>query len=417
MTNSGVLSSDKQLLRQTNNYYVVRATMCFILFAIFIFSDYTYFGHSRSRYYLRGTPLPKSDEFTFGGVLHGGYFSVQDSKIMNENRFRFAAITDLDQLSLTIDGKSRNYRSYLSPGTITFNKNSNLYTMEMEPTSSTRTLTTKHNEDGRGAEFSELSVFDGRLLTFDDRTGDVFEILNSKDGTNSFVAPRYVISGGEGDTDKGMKLEWSTEKDDVLYMGSHGTEYTSTDYTNFDGSDAIMNNLWVTVMNKHGEFRRIDWTDQYNFVQNALGCPPSGYVTHEAINWSHHMRKWIFMPRRISNEPYDEVLDEKRGSNKLVIVNESFTKAEVVEVNLSIKDGLHGFSSFAFVPGTMDRHAIALRSVEEDCAGEDLDSCKQRSYIVIFDVLTGEVLMDEIKIEENMKYEGIEFVDIYTKPF
>ena len=46
-----------------------------------------------------------------------------------------------------------------------------------------RTLVTKHNEAGRGAEFSELTIYNDRLLTFDDRTGDVFEIINNKDGT------------------------------------------------------------------------------------------------------------------------------------------------------------------------------------------------------------------------------------------
>ena len=177
-----------------------------------------------------------------------------------------------------------------------------------------------------------------------------------------------------------------------------------------------MNNLWVTVMDSHGEYRRINWTDKYNFVRNALDCPSPGYVIHEAINWSPHMRKWIFMPRRISHEAYNDVLDEKRGSNKVVIVDESFTNFQIVDVKMANNDGLHGFSSFAFIPETNDKHVIALRSVEEGCAGDDLDTCKQRSYIVIFDVLTGEVLMDEVKIKENMKFEGIEFVNIYTKP-
>jgi len=169
-------------------------------------------------------------------------------------------------------------------------------------------------------------------------------------------------------------------------------------------------------MDSHGEFRRINWTDQYTFVRQALGCQAPGYLIHEAIRWSPHMRKWVFMPRRVSKEKYDDEKDEKRGSNKVVIVDESFTNAKIVEVKMASKDGLHGFSSFAFVPGTNDRHAIALRSVEEDCAGDDLDVCKQRSYIVIFDIMTGEVLMDEVKIEENMKFEGIEFVDMHTKP-
>jgi soluble calcium-activated nucleotidase 1 len=351
--------------------------------------------------------MSSSSIFQYGGAIHGGYFSVEGSKI-NDNQFRFAAVTDLDQLSLMKEETKMMYRSLLLPGVITRDPVTNKYALEMEET---RTLTTKHNEAGRGAEFSELTVFDGRLLTFDDRTGDVFEILNTRDGKDSFVAPRYVITEGEGDTDKGMKWEWSTVKDGELWMGSMGKEFT-----NPDGSIANVNNLWVTIMNKSGEFRRVNWTKQFNFVRKVLGCESPGYVIHEAINWSPLMRKWVFAPRRISQEPYNDVLDEKRGSNKILLIDENFTKADIVEVKMASKDGLHGFSSFAFVPGTNDKHAIALRSVEEDCAGDDLDVCKQRSYIVIFDVLTGEVLMDEVKIKDDMKYEGIEFVNMYTTP-
>lgn len=386
----------------------VLATLAFLCFVLIVSSDFLH-DSDLGPGSLRGKLMSTAGSFpyTYGGVLHGGYFSVEGSKV-NDNQFRFAAVTDLDQLSLMKDERKMTYRSLLLPGVITHNPETNKYTMEMEPT---RTLKTKHNEAGRGAEFSELTVFDGRLLTFDDRTGDIFEILNSKDGKDSFVAPRYVITEGEGDTDKGMKWEWSTVKDGELWMGSMGKEFT-----NPDGSVANVNNLWVTVMHKGGGFRRINWTKQFTFVRNALGCPSPGYLIHEAINWSPHMRKWIFAPRRISTEPYNDVLDEKRGSNKILIVDEHFTKAEVVEVKMASKDGLHGFSSFAFIPGTKDRHAIALRSVEEDCAGDDLDVCKQRSYIVIFDVVTGEVLMDEVKIKEDMKFEGIEFVNMYTTP-
>ena len=296
----------------------------------------------------------------------------------------------------------------LLPGTITRNPETNRYSLVME---STRELITKHNEAGRGAEFSELTVFNDRLLTFDDRTGDVFEILNKKDGKDSFVVPRFIITEGEGDTDKGMKWEWATVKNGELYMGSMGKEFT-----NPDGSIANTNNLWISVLNANGEIRREDWVSKYNFVREKLGAASPGYLIHEAINWSPHMKKWVFAPRRVSSQPYDDVLDEKRGSNKVVLVNESFTDAKVVEVKMANKDGLHGFSSFAFVPNTDDRHVLALRSVEEDCAGDDLDVCKQRSYFVIFDVLTGEVLMDEVQIDEPLKYEGVEFVNIYSIP-
>lgn len=404
----GFITKLQWLLRQHSK--AVLATLAFLFFVLVVSSDFLHdsdIGPAR----FRGTLLRKGTSSSMGGnfggsLTNGGYFSVEGSKV-KENQFRFAAVTDLDQLSLMKDEKKMTYRSVLLPGIITRNPETNKYTIEFE---ATRTLKTQHNEAGRGAEFSELSIFNGRLLTFDDRTGDVFEILNSKDGKKSFVAPRYVITEGEGDTDKGMKWEWSTVKDGELYMGSMGKEYT-----NPDGSIANVNNLWVTIMNTSGEFRRVNWADQFNFIRKVLNCPAPGYVIHEAINWSPHMRKWVFAPRRVSSDPYDEVLDEKRGSNKLVIVDEHFTKSEVVEVKMASPDGLHGFSSFAFVPGTNDEHAIALRSVEEDCTG-DLNLCKQRSYIVVFNVLTGEVLLDEVQIAEPLKYEGIEFVNIYTSP-
>ena len=166
-------------------------------------------------------------ESSFSGTVHGGYFSVAGSKISN-NQFHFAAVTDLDQLSFMKGERKMQYRSLLLPGTITRDVKTNKYSMVMEE-SNTRTLITKHNEAGRGAEFSELTVFENRLLTFDDRTGEVFEIMNNQDGSDSFVAPRYVVTEGEGDTDKGMKWEWSTTKDGVLYMGSMGKEYTRPD--------------------------------------------------------------------------------------------------------------------------------------------------------------------------------------------
>ena len=140
-------------------------------------------------------------------------------------------------------------------------------------------------------------------------------------------------------------------------------------------------------------------------------------IIMEAILWSDHLKRWVFLPRRISSTMYDEVEDEKKGSNRIVLVNEKFTDGDVVEIKMKAEnmDQLHGFSTFAFVPGTKDHHAIAVRSVEEDCTGE-LEDCKQRSYIMVFDVLTGDVLMDEVQIDMAEKFEGIEFVNIYTPP-
>ena len=310
---------------------------------------------------------------------------------------------------MTTESKKPLFKSVLLPGSITRNPDTGKYTIKFEEH---RELTSKHNEAGRGMELSELTLYNNRLLSFDDRTGTVFEILNQPDGAESFVVPRFVITEGEGDTDKGMKWEWATEKNGDLYLGSMGKEYT-----NPDGSIANTNNLWVSILSPRGELSRVDWAKNFNFVRAQLGAASPGYCIHEAILWSSHLNKWVFVPRRISSDAYDENEDERKGSNKLVLVDEKFTSAKVVDIAMAVVDKLHGFSTIAFVPGTKDRHALAVRTVEEDCVGGDENMCKQRSYFLVFDVTTGEVLMDEVKYsEEGMKFEGVEFVDIHTKP-
>jgi len=338
--------------------------------------------------------------------MHEGYFKTKNS-VTDEYNFRFAAVTDLDQLSRVTESKKPLFKSILLTGIITKDPSSEKYSIEFEDT---RTLTSQHNEAGRGMELSELTLYDDRLLAFDDRTGSVFEILSKNNGASSFVVPRFVITEGSGDTDKGMKWEWAAVKNGELYMGSMGKEYT-----NSDGSIANTNNLWVDILSPRGELRRLDWAERYNFVRAQLGASPPGYCIHEAILWSSHMHKWVFVPRRISSEVYDENTDEHKGSNKLVLVNEAFTDAKVVEIKMKEVDPLHGFSTIAFVPDTKDRHILAIRTVEEDCVGGDENLCKQRSYFMVFHVETGAVLLEETKYPvEGLKFEGVEFVNIYT---
>ena len=345
----------------------------------------------------------------FGGALRPGYFFPEDAVQANEGKFYFAAVTDLDELS-KVEGENKpTFRSVLLPGILSSNKDEKgkvTYRMEM---GTPRELITKHNEAGRGAEFSELTLYQNRLYTFDDRTGDVFEILNKADGQESFVVPRFVITEGDGETDKGMKWEWATVKNGELVMGSMGKAYTDS-----AGNVMNRNNLYVSILNSRGELRREDWSKRYDVVRQAVNAMDPGYVIIEACLWSDYWRKWIFLPRRISQEMYNDIKDEHKGSNKLIMVDERFTKTSVVTIAMESMDSLKGFSSFAFVPGTKDRHAIALRSVEEGCA--DDGECKQRSYCLVFDVKTGEVLSPEIEFEGGMKFEGIEFVKYDAKP-
>ena len=389
------------------NSKAVFATMGFVLFVLVASSDKLHhvFGGSVSGAQLRTALRGKKPFAFFGGAFSPGYFKPEDA-YATENSFHFGAVTDLDQLSRATDQKGLVFRSLLLPGLLERNPENGQYSIQFSPT---RTLYSKHNEGGRGMELSELTLYNDRLLTFDDRTGNVYEILSKDGGTDSFVVPRLVITEGEGDTDKGMKWEWATPKDGYLYMGSMGKEYT-----NPDGSVANTNNLWIVVVNPSGEVRRQDWSKEFNFVRAALGASSPGYIINEAIMWSEYLKKWIFLPRRISSDAYDENIDERKGGTKLVLVDDAFTKAEVVDIKFNQQNPLRGFSTFAFVPGTKDRHALAIRSVEEDCVGGEEDVCKQRSYFSVFDVLTGDLLMDDVQHDLDVKFEGVEFANIFT---
>lgn len=124
----------------------------------------------------------------------------------------------------------------------------------------------------------------------------------------------------------------------------------------------------------------------------------TGYIIHESAMWSDVHKKWFFLPRRASTETYDEVKDEKRGTNLMFLVDENFEDIEVR--NIGAVNPTHGFSSFKFIPGTRDSVIIALKSEE--------DGGKIASYILAFD-LNGNLVMPETKIGD-VKYEGIEFV-------
>ncbi|CAN0415745.1 unnamed protein product, partial [Scytosiphon promiscuus] len=53
---------------------------------------------------------------------------------------------------------------------------------------------------------------------------------------------------------------------------------------------------------------------------------------------------WVFLPRRISSEKYDDVRDEKMGANTILMVDENFRHVDVRHAG-DIKE-THGFSSF-----------------------------------------------------------------------
>eukprot|EP00922_Rhytidocystis_sp_ex-Travisia-forbesii_P064452 GHVS01095772.1.p1 GENE.GHVS01095772.1~~GHVS01095772.1.p1 ORF type:complete len:373 (-),score=77.12 GHVS01095772.1:179-1297(-) len=299
----------------------------------------------------------------------------------------FKIVADMDEHSRT---DSLLFRSVLMEGSLYFADRQVAVQWKLPVE-----IFSKHNEGGRGMELSELILTEqGQLLSMDDRTGIVFEHINVN--STEMVVPRHVVTEGDGMTSKGMKVEWATEKAGDLWMGSFGKEYTGP-----GGKVLNEHNMWVVTLSKEGRVRRYDWKSVYDKIRMALGASWPGYAIHEAVGWSPIHKLWIFLPRRVSSEPYDDVKDESRGSNLMVLADEGFAHIQVREVGMLTPT--RGFSSFKFLPGSGDSVIVALKSEEEAATG------KQKSYITAFN-LDGSVLLEESKVPAAHKFEGLEFV-------
>lgn len=161
--------------------------------------------------------------------------------------FRIGMVADLDQMSAKPNTKNT-WQSFYKKGHLSYSAAQQLVTVsfdQQEPTP----LVHHYALKGRGMELSELVTFNGRLLTFDDRTGFVFELATDKER----VIPWVVMMDGDGRSAKGFKSEWATVKDDHLYVGSMGKEWTTShgDFETFDP-------MWVKVVSMSGQVRMLE---------------------------------------------------------------------------------------------------------------------------------------------------------------
>ncbi|KAF0692186.1 Aste57867_16710 [Aphanomyces stellatus] len=334
--------------------------------------------------------------------------TIEPSRTESDS-FEIGFVADLDKASKVLGTKTQLFQSHFQKAVLSRSERK----IGNDPASSDQydysisfkdmaTFTTTLNEAGRGFELSELAWFQGQLHSFDDRTGAVFRLdgFDMSDDVNELRAvPVAIVMEGDGNSSKGQKHEWATVKDGELIMGSNGKEFTT-------GTTIIHeNNMWVAILARNGAIRHENWTDRFKKVREFLGCGYPGYVIHEAIEWSPVHRKWFILPRRVSKDEYDDMLDEKRGSNLMVIADEDFETLTVRQVG-SIIAPERGFSSFKFVPGTQDSVIVALKSMES----EELQA--QAAYVTVFTV-DGTILMPETPLPGAYKYEGVAFMHDY----
>eukprot|EP01084_Bolivina_argentea_P188680 324733_1 len=300
-------------------------------------------------------------------------------------------------------------------------------------------LQSKYGRKGRGMELSELTLMNKHLLTIDDRTGILYEITK-----NFEMIPRTQIKEFENNKlkEKGLKVEWSTIKNDLLYIGSFGKEYTNTQGT-------IVKKLTTNYIVKYNitsnKLEYINWSNIYHKLRLKTGTLFPGYLWIEAIEWSQIHRKWFIAPRYVSFDKYDSKLTENKGCNLLIVASEDFEWIELVWIkfkgikkrkekerkllndmmdnsgyksvndlsggelrSMSLKQenmkiylqhSSKGFSSIRFLPNTNDTVIIGIRTQEND--KEVINS-----YLSIFDI-DGNVYLESKRIPLKKKYEGL----------
>lgn len=299
-------------------------------------------------------------------------------------RYRIAVISDLDVDS---KDKQKNFTwfSYLKKGYLTIDITKKYVNIEWDP--DIITLRSTLSQGGRGMELSELVVFNGKLLAFDDRTGVIYEISE-----NSAI-PWILLTDGNGKTAKGFKCEWATVKNQHLYVGGLGKEWTSS-----TGKLLNFNPQWIKVITPLGQVEHRDWRQNYVSLRRTAKIEFPGYMIHEAAVWSDVHQQWFFLPRRASFITYNDKDDEKKGTNMLLKASEDFTQLSVTNVGPLIPT--HGFSSFKFVPDTSDSVVVALKTEENEG--------HIATFITVF-TITGEIWLPEKEIG-SYKFEGIEFI-------
>ncbi|XP_027480775.1 galectin-3-binding protein isoform X2 [Zalophus californianus] len=176
-------------------------------------------------------------------------------------RYRIAVIADLDTESRAQEENT--WFSYLKKGYLTLSDSGDKVAVEWDKGHGV--LESHLAEKGRGMELSELIVFNGRLYSVDDRTGVIYQIEGTK------AVPWVILSDGDGTVGKGFKAEWLAVKDEHLYVGGLGKEWTTS-----TGEVMNENPEWVKVVGSRGSVDHENWVSSYNALRAAAGIQPPG---------------------------------------------------------------------------------------------------------------------------------------------
>ena len=336
--------------------------------------------------------LERNNDAAFYEELYASGRKQADEAKMSS--FVVAIVADDDSESKI--GSEQLFKSYYE--TFQFTKANGKYTAEV--LEKVELVTDLQDETGRGGELSTLNKFNGKLLAGDDRTGALFEVSPEGADPKERLKPICYLPDGNGKKSKGFKCEWACLKDDKLYVGSHGRP---------EGTPGLKKDRmsWVKVVDKDWSVKSIDWTANYAKLARAVGLTKGpgvaggmyGYLTHEGALWSDIHQRWFFVPRKIAyHTKYDFARDPSDHAAILMTCNDKFNDIRIIPYQVEDKVG-HGCSDLAFVEGSGDTEIICTRTIETHEV--------TRTWLCAFDI-TGKMLLEEMPLQDGIKYEGVE---------
>lgn len=175
-------------------HFVILVSLIGIIFLVILYN----LAHTTPKLVSYGLNRPH-DQFVYK-VLKSKYPLSQPISLENFGiKYRIAIISDLDKSSKSQTEKNMWY-SFFKKGHLIWYTNNNTIKLlwdNEEP----NVLKSSISMGGRGMELSELVTFNGKLYSFDDRTGIIYSI--SEDNT---VLPWIILMDGNGTDFKGKHL-------------------------------------------------------------------------------------------------------------------------------------------------------------------------------------------------------------------
>jgi len=287
---------------------------------------------------------------------------------------------------------------------------------------------TKENtdDDNEGMELSDLVLADGKLWTFDDKTGSAYWVNNFKSEKPSLK--KVDVLNLEDDD---WKVEWAFEKGGDIFAGSafYASSKVSRGAQLRKQSDSSWSVLDTATLERGG------MTDFRLALEEASGRE----LKLEAAMYDKTNEEVLIIPREYRTESWDEVKAASRfnmycdgplfripfsSTDQMIDLN-SVTGKDVVVIEKGKQSDarsegsklFRGVSAMEWVPNNPGIFA-AVKSTEIDFDNlypeeEWLYSAEYgpgdnivETYVSLYN-RDGEVIMDDVKFPKNFKYEGI----------